>query len=279
MANTEKRNLGPSEVEQEKNAHEIFDETDDIEKYQPTQTELEEKQEKLDRGEELYTGFGFDGDRPSGDNPLAESLATDTKTENTSTHTSPRPKVRQSHNPATSSTPQTNTQVQSQRPVSNTGYKTKVTSESKEIPEQTKLIIEPNNGDFDYKHRQLSPAREKRTPVHHNPNKQSIGHHIDEPISHEGILGTPHIPADYELSGIHYSTDPRTLQDPYYAANQAYITNKNTMTTLPIKHHYKAKRKQNKKGLAWTKIALGVAVAAGVRLLFLGEEDDGPFWT
>lgn len=58
MANTNEKRTGPSEVEQGKNANEMFDATDDIPEVR-NETKAEKTQDDLDRGEELYTGFGF----------------------------------------------------------------------------------------------------------------------------------------------------------------------------------------------------------------------------
>ena len=56
MANTNERKTGPSEVEQVRDGREIVDGAKDIENKRPKK-EITEKD--LDRGEELYTGFGF----------------------------------------------------------------------------------------------------------------------------------------------------------------------------------------------------------------------------
>lgn len=58
MANTNEKRTGPTEVEQGKNANEMFDATDDIPEVR-NETKAEKNQDDLDRGEELYTGFGF----------------------------------------------------------------------------------------------------------------------------------------------------------------------------------------------------------------------------
>lgn len=283
MANTDKRNLGPNEVEQDKNAHEIFDETDDIREYQPSQTSLEAKKEDLDRGEELYTGFGFDSDRPAGDDPLAESIRqTDTTTHNPSISQVPQPPyAKERYAPQSSAAPKIEEKSikRPAAPTTNLGYKTTTKSEKREVPEQTKLIIEPENGDFSYKKRQADPRHKRIVEDTLKPSsrRQVVDHKSYRQNQYENAEGTLYTEANYESQSIHYSTDPRTLVDPYY--NELYIPVQGTIDYLPIKHHYKSKRKQNKKSLPWTKIALGVAVAAGVRLLFLGEEDDGPFWT
>lgn len=282
MANTEKRNLGPSEVEQEKNAHEIFDETDDIKEYQPEQSTLEEKKEDLDRGEELYTGFGFDSDRPRGEDPLAQSLKeTEVPGHKTINSVPKTPDVIETYTAESSAAPRLEEKTITKSPTHTPkeAYKTTITSAKREVPEQTKLIIEPDNGQFSYRKRQADPIRKRKVKTHHRaiPQRQYVDHKVYGQENYENAERTIYTEPNYESQGVHYSTDPRTPVDPYY--NDAYIPAQGTIDYLSIKHHYKAKSKQNKKSLPWTKIALGVAVAAGVRLLFLGEEDDGPFWS
>lgn len=279
MANTEDRKLGPSEVEQSKNAHEIFDETDDIKNYQPDQTTLEKKQENLDRGEELYTGFGFDGDRDSGEKLLADELAPTSKP---STHAAPRQttletdrkeEVRQVSN--------TSANANYNKPAQSDNYTTKRTitkSASREVPEETKLIIEPKGGEFRYKERTPDYNRkDDREVYYYNQNQEVIDRNAKSQTQRVDEYNRTSTPVDYKLAGVHYDIDPRTGQY-YHLANGAYISDYEHIETLPIKHHYKTQRKE-KKGLPWTKIALGVAAVAGLGLLFMADEDDGPFWS
>ncbi len=282
MANTDKRKLGPSEVDQDTTAQEIVEETNDIKEYQPSQTTIEEKKEKLDRGEELYTGFGFDSDRANGEAPLADSLKeTKLADHNTTKSATNTPDVIETYTTESSAAPRVE-EKSLQKSTTHTprqAYKTTTTSEKREVPEQTKLIIEPDNGDINYKKRQADPAQRRIVKTHHKtpPQRQYIDHEAYGQNGYQNAERTIYTEPNYESQGVHYSTDPRTIVDPYY--NNAYIKSHGTVDYLPIKHHYKSKRKQNKKSLPWRKIALGVAVAAGVRLLFLGEEDDGPFWS
>lgn len=286
MANTEDRKLGPSEVEQSKNAHEIFDENDDLKEYQPSQTTLEKKQEKLDRGEELYTGFGFDSDRGRGERLLGDDLNT-AKVPSPETHT-PSAQTRQNTFESSTGTESDSRLSSSNVKVSNnqrvepstpyTTTRTVTKSASREVPEETKLIIEPQGGEFRYKERTPDYNRRRdRDVYYYNSNEEAVDANLGDYRSRVDESGLQHIPADYELTEVHYDIDPRSGQY-YHLANGAYITDYDHIETLPIKHHYKLKRKE-KKGLPWTKIALGVAAVAGLGLLFMADEDDGPFWS
>lgn len=280
MANTEDRKLGPSEVEQSKNAHEIFDENDDLKEYQPSQTTLEKKQEKLDRGEELYTGFGFDSDRGRGERLLGDDLNT-AKVPSPETHTS---SAQTRENTFESDTRLSGSNIKvsnNQRVEPSTTYTTTRTvtkSASREVPEETKLIIEPKGGEFRYK--ECTPDYNKKDDkevYYYNQNQEVIDRNDKSQTQRVDEYNRTSTPVDYELAGVHYDIDPRSGQY-YHLANGAYITDYDYIETLPIKHHYKSQRKE-KKGLPWTKIALGVAAVAGLGLLFMADEDDGPFWS
>lgn len=67
---------GPSEVDQSKNAHEVLDNSEDIEKKENSENHSKDIDKKLDRGEEIYTGFGFDNSRDN-DNKLTDDLQTE----------------------------------------------------------------------------------------------------------------------------------------------------------------------------------------------------------
>lgn len=286
MANTEDRKLGPSEVEQSKNAHEIFDENDDLKEYQPSQTTLEKKQEKLDRGEELYTGFGFDSDRERGERLLDDDLNT-AKVTSPETHTPSAPYRQTTFESSTGTESDTrlsgsnikvsnNQRVEPSTPYTTTRTVTK--SASREVPEETKLIIEPQGGEFRYKERTPDyNKKDDKEVYYYNQNQEVIDRNDKSQTQRVDEYNRTSTPVDYELAGVNYDIDPRTGQY-YHLANGAHISDYNHIETLPIKHHYKTQRKE-KKGLPWTKIALGVAAVAGLGLLLIGEEDDGPFWS
>lgn len=61
VADKKFQKAGPSKVEQGKNANEMIHPADDIPEARPAQDPVEITQDDLDRGEELYTGFGFGG--------------------------------------------------------------------------------------------------------------------------------------------------------------------------------------------------------------------------
>ena len=67
---------GPSEVDQSKDAHEVLDNSEDIEEKENSENHSKDIDKKLDRGEELYTGFGFDNSMDN-DNKLTDDLQTE----------------------------------------------------------------------------------------------------------------------------------------------------------------------------------------------------------
>ena len=61
------KKTGSNEVSQSKDAHDISDNSNDVEKISSSENHSKDMKEKLDRGEELYTGFGFDNRENSND--------------------------------------------------------------------------------------------------------------------------------------------------------------------------------------------------------------------
>lgn len=111
MANTNEKRTGPTEVDQGKNANEMFDATDDIPEVR-NETKAEKTQNDLDRGEELYTGFGF-GNKTYDTSNVASTQPTTASTTSTTAAGNPSAKTTELDRSSAISTEQAHPSVDS----------------------------------------------------------------------------------------------------------------------------------------------------------------------
>lgn len=275
MADLDKKQNGASPVEQSKDADDILDSPyDDIPEVKDKSLK-EIKEKDLDRGQELYTGFGFGGVDASGvdvediadSNPVPR-VSEGNKDEHVFIAGSGKKAPANENVPIKTITKEENTIFETARddeqniaPVRE-NVNNKVES-YREVPEDTKVVIKPDNGDVVYRETTIdrpigrtSVLTDKRVVDTKNTgltyNKESA---ID-------------VPADYQLAGVYYGND--------YRDNRNYLIGPYQTDAYSIKKHYKNQARDRKGGLPIKKIALGVAAVAGV-LWLIKDDDDGFF--
>ena len=333
MTDKYKENNGPSEVDQSRDADEVFDETDDINVKKNSEIKVKDIEKNLDRGEELYSSFGFDSNRDSTDTKIADQLETariDSKkvneiVDNPTTRQSVTVEDREvfvpSNDKTTKQKPSDTESIETiekqdprtsdstivirandkvddhvedrKAPIPSPGpaYEDNIVGADefqktigentektsyREVPENTKVIIKADDGDINYRQRQVDSKDIKASRDYgrsQSPTKTHRHTHTvyDVLINESNTPGQ--VPADYQVRGVYYKNDPRpnTLDNTPISAYKTY-------NTVSIKDHYKSKRKASRPGLPIKKIALGVGALAGLALVLLPNEDDGPFW-
>ena len=287
------RQTGPSEVEQGKNANEIFDQTDDI----PEAKTIKKEPVELERGEELYTGFGFgnvetkdiDLEKLSHDQVLAKN---DSKEiiDKDPVFESKTSQVRENENPNLTIIDNRNENVKTDvklttNHITNRQVSSKITSESRQVPKDTKLVIEPHQGNIRSHQTTISrPSQDKTYLIVENddlPRNTSAKNTISRKLNGEYLrtyedakISRYQQSPDYELSEVYYTKGRPS--NPYSLTNN--YTPAKTIDPLSIKNHYKIMKKHHKVGLPWGKIALGLAATIGafkVITAITDDEDEG----
>lgn len=294
MANTNERKTGPSKVDQARNTSDIIDDPKDIKS-----KEISEKD--LDRGEELYTGFGFGNiieprkshqarhatstkyaEAESVENPLVEkqeampALEDDeslfvSNTRNPlglGNEASPEPSPIEV--PETKKLPKTKTlyEEKANRPEARGNWQVKNSEkimEAMPVEKERPMAFES------------SLIGESSLPgSEYGLGNKSVGAHL----AYTGLgeaNASKQVP-DYELSDVCYAYQ-RDKKDFYQPRN--FAKNSYHVEVLPIKRHYKSLEKEKKKSaFPWAKIALGLSASLGVIGLIkhLTDKDDSGFF-
>lgn len=266
MADLDKKHNGASPVEQSNNI-------DDVpEVRNRTIKEIDEKD--LDRGQELYTGFGFGSVDTSdvevediaksktvpgvSDGKSDEHVFVADSTNSVNKDKSVPIKTIAKEESTVFETARSN-EAQNIAPRKNVVDKR--VENRRVVPEDTKIVIKPDNGDVVYTETTVDrPATRSRvltTEKIVNPTNKTTGLAINE----ESAID---VPADYQLAGVYYGND--------YRDNRNYLTSAYQTDAYSIKRHYKNQAKEKKGGLSINKIALGVAAVAGVVWLIKDED-------
>lgn len=308
MANTNEKHTGSSEVDQSINANDIIDATDDIPEKR-VQTVEDKVQDDLDRGEELYTGFGFGNEitdtnttttTPTKSNQSVETQSNSTsreskankqteiktppkKTDNKQVDDNPR-KVYDERNERVVTWDDTDEFKTVRTTITHSGNSTaKPTGREKvdsiEVGADTRVVIEPQDGNVSYHEQEVSTYSPQRNVSYdYRGERETIGQHTDSVI-HPHDLGQPgETTPDYELADVYYTQDQPAygLYEP-----EQYDRTPDNLDVLPIKKHYKSRQKQKaKNNFPWAKVALGVAATVGAIGLVakLTEDDSEYFW-
>lgn len=314
MANTNERKLGPDEVDQGINANDIMDATDDIPETRPTPTkEITEKD--LDRGEELYTGFGFGNTKIDTTSKISEPIQTQPTDQ---IKQKPSQTIKQNTNPTTTTEkttldtkattqktydPNIERKIEWDTPTQAQIVRTTITTtdashrepsekvkvgQIKQIPTDTRVTITPDAGDINYHESQITSYEPTNQPEQNKtyPTSPAYRQRVTSHTPENQALYTNYAQRnytidqtpDYEENGIFYGYTPtnKNLYDPIY-----HDHNQITTQTLPIKHHFKRLNKANKKAnFPWHKVAIGVAATIGAIGLIknLTEDDDSDFF-
>lgn len=272
MADLDKKQNGASPVDQTKDMDNMIeDASNNRDKY------ISDLEKDLDRGQELYTGFGF-GSVDAGSTNLAETSKTQPihkvsdennpeKVVNVSNINRDGSKVFEADGAGIARDNDKKVRVDDDK---NIAPKAKVNNDivsHREVPEDTKVVIEPDNGDVVYTETSVDARVQKpKVVVEEETSNTKSYHGVDLPIDKESAVD---VPSDYQLAGVYYGNDFR--ED-----NRSYLVGPYQTDAYSIKRHYKSQAKYKKNGLPIKKIALGVAAIAGV--VWFMKDDDKRFW-
>ena len=225
----------------------------------------------LDRGEELYTGFGFgniDTDVEIPSSKQAHSIEKEEKIIE-----KPKLTIIDDRKEEQVKEIEINTKESTDRKITTT-----ITSETREIPKETKVVIEPHQGHI-RSHPSTMARGEEQTkytleteegntyqrPIRNTYSKSYKT--VDKNAQRYANKQTP----DYEQEGVYFTnkyqtTNPLSLKNPL---NQAP-----SKRPISIKHYYKNMKKHNKKQIPWKPIALGLAATIGAFKIITAITDD-----
>lgn len=225
----------------------------------------------LDQGEELYTGFGFgnidtDVEVPSPDQ--ASSIKKEAQIIE-----KPNLTIIDDRKEEEVKEIEIRTKDSTDRKISS-----KITSEKREIPKETKVVIEPHQGNI-RSHQSTMDGREVQTNYlleteegksYQRPITKTYSESyktVNKNVQRYANKQSP----DYELKGVyftneHQTTNPLSLKNPL---NQAP-----TINPIPIKRHYKNIKTSKKKQIPWKPIALGLAATIGAFKIITAITDD-----
>ena len=246
------------------------------------------RQKDLDRGQELYKSFGFDN--VSYESKDIEKIKEETK--DIEPKLESKENIEETYSKSDSLTRGQRTYTSSsskdirveKTPTSDREVVGKISTEAREIPAETKLVIESDNGNIktNQSHISTSSKNHARSKIYYDTYDKDSLH---EPSYKQRSIDPTRIPysdyqkeADYELAGIHYGARQNS-----YVLDDIRIdpTNMKRIDVLPIKSHYKAMKKTKTYSLPWKKIGLGVAASLGAIKLITSLTDDDEkefFW-
>ena len=275
MADLDKKQNGASPVEQSKDADDILDSPyDDIPEVKDKSLK-EIKEKDLDRGQELYTGFGFGGVDASGvdvediadSNPVPR-VSEGNRDEHVFVAGSGKKAPANENVPIKTITKEENTVFEAARDDEQNIAPVRENANNKvesyrEVPEDTKVVIKPDNGDVVYRETTIDRPIGRASVV---PDKR-VGDTQNTGLTYNKESAID-VPADYQLAGVYYGND--------YRDSRNYLIGPYQTDAYSIKKHYKNQARDRKGGLPIKKIALGVAAVAGV-LWLIKDDDDGFF--
>ena len=227
----------------------------------------------LDQGEELYTGFGFgnidtDVEVPSPSIDQADSIKKEEKIIE-----KPKLTIIDDRKEDQVKEIEINTKESTDRKITST-----ITSETREIPKDSKVVIEPHHGNI--RSHQSTMARGENQTNYLIETEE--GNTYQRPISKTYRKSYKQVNKnvqryankqnpDYELQGVYFTnknqtTNPLSLKNP--------LNQDPTIGPIPIKSHYKNMKKHNKKQIPWKPIALGLAATIGAFKIITAITDD-----
>lgn len=225
----------------------------------------------LDRGEELYTGFGFGNIDTDVEIPSSKQAGSIEKEEKIIEK--PKLTIIDDRKEDQVKEIEISTKESTDRKISS-----KITSEKREIPKDTKVVIEPHQGNI-RSHQSTMARGEEQTKytletkegnTYQRPIRKTYSKSYQKPNNISQRYAVKQIP-DYEQEGVYFTnkyqtTNPLSLKNPL---NQAP-----SIRPISIKHYYKNMKKQNKKQIPWKPIALGLAATIGAFKIITAITDD-----
>ena len=225
----------------------------------------------LDQGEELYTGFGFGNIDTDVEVPSPDHSSFIEKEEKIIEK--PNLTIIDDRKEEQVKEIEIRTKESTDRKISS-----KITREKREIPKETKVVIEPHQGNI-RSHQSTMDGREVQTNYlleteegksYQRPIRKTYSKSYQKPNNISQRYAVKQIP-DYEQEGVYFTnknqtTNPLSLKNPL---NQAP-----SIRPIPIKSHYKNMKKHNKKQIPWKPIALGLAATIGAFKIITAITDD-----
>ena len=283
MADLDKK-TGAAPVEQSKDSDDILDSPYDGNPEAKDKSINELKERKLERGQELYTGFGFGGvdaegvdiDRLGADEQAVlagkekDSVAKDNdrlavKTINKEDNMVFEPATGGAIDEKT--TVNVGENIEKNIEISNqANIAPNEVASYREVPKDTRIEIKADKGDVVYREAELDYEPVGRAIYVEDDVEFDHDRAFDLPINVESVNDTS---ADYQLNGVYYGND--------YREHRNYLAAPYQRDAYSIKNHYKSRAKYTKKGLPLGKIALGAVAVAGVLWLVKDDEKDGFF--
>ena len=227
----------------------------------------------LDRGEELYTGFGFGNIDTEVEVPSHRLEQADSIEKEEKIIEKPKLTIIDDRKEEEVKEIEISTKESTDRKISS-----KITSEKREIPKETKVVIEPHQGNI-RSHQSTMARVEEQTKytletekgnTYQRPIRKTYSKSYQKPNNISQRYAVKQTP-DYEQEGVYFTnknqtTNPLSLKNPL---NQAP-----SIRPIPIKGHYKNMKKQNKKQIPWKPIALGLAATIGAFKIITAITDD-----
>ena len=225
----------------------------------------------LDRGEELYTGFGFgniDTDVEIPSSKQAHSIEKEEKIIE-----KPKLTIIDDRKENQEKEIGIRTKESTDRKISS-----KITSEKREIPKETKVVIEPHQGNIRSHQSTMARVEEqtnytletKEGKTYQRPIRKTYSKSYQKPNNISQRYAVKQIP-DYEQEGVYFTnkyqtTNPLSLKNP--------LNQSSTIRSIPIKSHYKNIKNRKKKQIPWKPIALGLAATIGAFKIITAITDD-----
>ena len=227
---------------------------------------------KLERGEELYSGFGFDDQRPIGDKKLIRSIS-ESEIENSLNSTSYKStKVDDKSSLADNKKeirPLKNEYKINKKPREEGENTADIPVSKRLLKEDSVITIEANNGSFSYQEETfLNQAIKANHKISDDSKKGKSSY--NKPF-YDYNIAPNQWPADYELEEIYYGKDQELslLVDGGYQEKNLSIPS--------IKTHYKSMEKNKKNKLSLGKMALGLTALGTLAYILLSKDDDTYF--
>ena len=225
----------------------------------------------LDQGEELYTGFGFGNIDTDVEVPSPEQSSSIEK--EAQIIEKPNLTIIDDRKKEQVKEIEIRTKESTDRIISS-----KITSEKREIPKETKVVIEPHQGNI-RSHQSTMDGREVQTNYlleteegksYQRPITKTYSesyHKAKENVQRYTGKQSP----DYELKGVYFTNkhqraNPLSLKNP--------LNQDPTINPIPIKRHYKNIKASKKKQIPWKPIALGLAATIGAFKIITAITDD-----
>ena len=225
---------------------------------------------KLERGEELYSGFGFDDQRPIGDKKLIRSIKESEIEDSLNSTSYKSTKVDDKSSLANNKKeirPLKNEYKINKKPKRENTADIPVSKRL--LKEDSVITIEANNGIFSYQEETFpNQAIKANHKISDDFNKEKLSY---SDLYQDYNIAPNQWPADYELEEIYYGKD----QELSLLVGGGY--QEKNLSIPSIKTHYKSMEKNKRNKLSLGKMALGLTALGTLAYILLSKDDDTYF--